>query len=394
LPSSFRTLDPVTHTLLGASIGYARCGRQLGVTAALVGGLTALSPDADVFIRSARDPLLAIVHHRGFTHSLLFAPVGTAIVASLWLLRPAWRDRTRWFALWRCGLLAYISHCLLDAATSYGTQLFWPLTNRRFGWDWISVIDPIVTVTLLVGIVIALRRQCRRPAIIAASLVAAYLIFGAIQHSRGVTALRTLAAARGHTIERLEVMPTLANNLVWRALYVHEGRIWSDRLRIGWFSAPTVREGWSIPHVSNEDLTAAELERDERRSFERFAWFSENWVARSPGDPTILADMRYSLSAEAFDAIWGIRFTPPSASTEVEWINRSRDRRIDAKELWMEIAGRDPRFRPLSALRITGARHGASLRGVPSDDGTPAAAMRPGNSEAHRALPSGTAEPS
>jgi hypothetical protein len=62
-------------------------------------------------------------------------------------------------------------------------------------------------------------------------------------------------------------------------------------------------------------------------------------VARSPGDPTVLADMRYSLSAEAFDPIWGIRFTPPGAPPEVEWINRSRERRIDLGGMWREIAG-------------------------------------------------------
>jgi hypothetical protein len=49
--------------------------------------------------------------------------------------------------------------------------------------------------------------------------------------------------------------------------------------------------------------------------------------------------MRYSLSAEAFDPIWGIRFTPPGAPAEVEWINRSRERRIDLGGMWREIAG-------------------------------------------------------
>ena len=338
-------MDPVTHVLLGASLGYAGFARKIGRAAALAGGLAAFAPDADVFIRSARDPLLAIEHHRGFTHALVFAPVGAAIVASLWLTRGAWRERRRWRMLWLCCLVGYVSHALLDAATSYGTQLLWPFSSGRAGWDLISIIDPVFTLALAVGLIAALVRQRPRPAVVALAFAGAYLIFGGIQHARAVAAQGELAATRGHTRERFEVMPTLANNIVWRALYVHEARIYSDRIRVGWFSRAAVRAGWSLPLVHHGDLSADENQRNQRRSFERFAWFSENWVARSPTDAQLLADMRYSLSAEAFDPIWGIRFTPPAAPTEVEWVNRTRERRIQPAELWREIAGHDLRFK-------------------------------------------------
>lgn len=337
-------MDPVTHILLGASLGYAAFHRRLGRTAALAGGLAAFAPDADVFIRSVADPLLAIQHHRGFTHALAFAPVGAAVVAALWCLQPAWRTRKRWLPLWLCCTLAYLSHALLDAATSYGTQLLWPFSPYRAGWDVIAIIDPVFTFTLLIALVVALVRQRPKIANIGLTLAALYIGFGAIQHNRARSTLRELAAARGHTIERMELMPTLANNLVWRALYLHLGTIYSDRVRVGWFSAPTVRPGWSFPLVQPSDLTAAETTRNRRRSFERFAWFSDHWVARSPADPTLLADIRYTLSAEAFDPIWGIRFTSPGTPTEVTWINRSRERQVRPGEMWAEIIGRDPRF--------------------------------------------------
>jgi inner membrane protein len=337
-------VDPVTHVLLGASLSYAAFGRKLGRTAAGAGALAGLAPDADIFIRSAGDPLLAIEAHRGFTHALVFVPVGAAIVAALWLGSPAWRQRERWLALWAGSALAYLSHTLLDAATSYGTQLFWPFSTARAGWDLISIIDPVFTLALGAGLAFALMRKSSRPAYVGLGLAAMYLAFGGVQHQRAIAAQRELAAARGHTLERQEMMPTMANNLVWRGLYVHAGRIYSDRIRVGWFSGASVREGWSLPLAGAADLSAAERARNTRRSFERFAWFSENWVARSPGDPSVLADMRYSLSAEAFDPIWGIRFTAPGAPTEIEWINRSRQRRIAAEEMWREIVGRDERY--------------------------------------------------
>jgi inner membrane protein len=339
-------MDPVSHSLLGASLGFAAFGHRLGRTAALAGGLTGLVPDADIFIRSAADPLLAIEYHRGFTHSLPFAPFGAAVVAAILMLRT--ENRGRPVLLWACCLLAYLSHCMLDAATSYGTQLYWPFSRHRAGWDVISIIDPLFTGALALGLTWGLLHQRRRPAAVALAIAAGYLAFGIVQHARAGAAQRELAEARGHGRERIEVMPTLANNVIWRALYVHEGRIHSDRIRVGWFSRPTVREGWSLPLVDETELTPAERARNTgRRSFERFSWFSDDWVARDPARLMVLGDMRYSLSTEAFDPIWGIRFTPPTEPAEVVWVNRSRDRKIDVGELWREIAGTDDRYRAL-----------------------------------------------
>lgn len=340
-------MDPLTHILLGANLGYAAFGRKLARTAAGAAGLAAFAPDIDVFIQSATDPLVAIEHHRGFTHSLAFAPIGSAVVAVLWLVRAEWRTWARWRVLWLCALLGYASHALLDAATTYGTQLWWPFSRHREGWDIIAIIDPLFTLTLAAGLVLALLRRHLRSSAIVLLLSAGYVVLGGVQHARALAAQRTLAIARGHTVERTEIMPTLGNNLVWRALYQHDGKIYSDRLRVGWFSSTTVREGWSIPLMRAADLSAAERARDQHASFARFAWFSEDWVARSPADATLLADMRYTLSAEAFDPIWGIRFTAPGAPAEVEWLNRSRDRKVDPAALWREIIGADDRFRPL-----------------------------------------------
>lgn len=344
-------MDPVTHTLLGAGIGYAAFGGKLGRTAALAGGLAAFVPDADVFIRSAADPLVAIEYHRHFTHALPFAPIGAAAVALLWSGSPEWRARWSW--LWLCCLAAYVSHCLLDAATSYGTQLVWPFTRHRFGWDLISIIDPLFTLVLAVGLVWSLKVRRVRPVLVALALAAGYVTLGGVQHARAMAAQQRLASERGHAIERREVMPTLANNLIWRGLYLHQGRIHSDRIRVGWFSRATVLEGWSLPHVTAADLTEAERQRDRARgSFERFNWFAEGWVARKPADPAVLGDMRYSLSTEAFDPVWGIRYTEAGTPTDIVWVNRSRNRRMNLAELWQEISGGDSRFRSLPPLTL------------------------------------------
>ena len=343
-------MDPITHTLLGASLGYFGFGRRLGrATATGVGALAGAAPDLDVLIGSASDPLIAVEYHRHFTHALPFAPVGAALVLGVLMIYRPWREKWRGQigAVWACGLVAWVSHCLLDAATSYGTQLLWPFTDQRYGWDFIAVVDPVFTLALLAGLVVGLVRFRPGAALAGLIVAAAYMGLGVVQHSRAVEAQAALAAARGHAPVHVEVMPTLGNLLVWRALYEHDGEIHADRIRVGLAGDATVRGGWALPRVVASDLTAAEQARDQRRSFARFAWFSEGWVARSPSDATVLGDMRYSLSTEAFDPIWGIRFTDPGAPTEIEWVNRSRDRRVSPGELWTELQGRDPRFKPV-----------------------------------------------
>ncbi len=345
-------MDPVTHILLGASLGYFGFGRRLRRgTAVGVGALAGAAPDLDVFIKSATDPLIAVEYHRHFTHSLLFAPVGAAVAVGFLLLYRPWRQRWRgqFGAVWLCGFVAWVSHCLLDAATSYGTQLMWPITDCRYGWDFIAVVDPVFTLALLIGLIVGLIRL--QPGMALAGLIAAaaYMGLGVVQHSRAVAAQAALAASRGHTVDRIEVMPTLGNVLVWRALYEHRGKIYADRIRVGLAGDATVRGGWALAKVRASELTPAERTRDQRSSFARFAWFSEQWVARSPDDPAVLGDMRYSLSTEAFDPIWGIRFLAAGTPTEIEWVNRSRDRRVSARELWAEFQGRDARFKPISS---------------------------------------------
>ncbi len=339
-------MDTLTHGLLGATVSYALFGKRLGRRAAAIGMVAGMLPDVDSLISSSEDPLLYVEYHRYFTHSLLFALVGSIVAILPWLARPRFRDQ--WLNFWLCALPAYVSHCLLDAATTYGTQIYWPFSRERVGWDFISIIDPVFTLTILTLLIVGLMKQRRSFAAFAATLALVYLGAGALQRSRAAEVQQTLARERGHTIERSEVMPTLGNNLVWRSLYLADGRIFSDRIRVGWFSAASVREGTSLALASPSDLQPMERAADEEtNAFERFAWFSGDWLARSPGDQSVLGDMRYSISTQAFDPVWGIRLSMEDGKGRVEWVNRTRERRPQTRELWSEITASHPGYREL-----------------------------------------------
>ncbi|MFN7139780.1 MAG: metal-dependent hydrolase [Limisphaerales bacterium] len=339
-------MDPVTHALLGAATGYALFGKKLGRQAAAVGFLAGIAPDIDNFVSSKEDVLLYVEYHRGFTHSIPFAFLGAFIVVLPWILQKRFRDQ--WKTFWLCAFPAYLSHCLLDASTTYGTQLFWPFTRQRYGWDFIAVVDPMFTIPLGIALFIGLKKQSRKFVATGLLLSAIYISLGATQRARAASIQEELAAQRGHKIERSEVMPTLANLMVWRSLYLADGYLHSDRIRVGLFAANTYREGTSLPLVTAADLKPLEQRGNEQiRAFDRFNWFSDGWVARSPFDAEVLGDMRYSISTEAFDPIWGIRFYEEGDRVKVEWVSRQLKRKIDPRQMWKEIIGQHPGFREI-----------------------------------------------
>jgi len=208
-------MDLVTHALLGAAVAIPLVKPSLIKPAALVGALAALGPDIDVFFGSANNPLQLLDYHRHFTHSLLFAPIGALLIALVFrLLRFPFSFRQLFIVC----LAAWLSACLLDWCTSYGTRLLWPLLPDAFALSIIAVVDPVFTLVLAVGVAISLLRKQKKPVIVALMLGLGYLIIGSLQHQRALTAAQHLVMERHLTAHSVQVKPTLGNMLLWRSL--------------------------------------------------------------------------------------------------------------------------------------------------------------------------------
>ena len=331
-------MDPLTQGLLGAAAAQALFHPQLGRKAALIGMVGGILPDADVFIRSAEDPLLAVEHHRGFTHALSFIPVGGAVASVPWLIRK--KNRDRWKPVLGAAVAGYATHGLLDACTTYGTQLLWPFSSYRVAWNVISIVDPVFTSILLIGVVASAWRRRRWPALAALALCLAYLGVGTIQRNRALDVQQSVAEARAHEPPRRAVFPTIANLVVWRSLYQAEDSLHADRIRVPFFAAPAWQPGSSVPDLAIDDLDPALRQSPRvRDDFRRFAWFSDKWVARAPDDPELLGDARYSLRTDSFRPIWGIRFTQRGNVVRTEWVDATGNRELGLSELWAEITG-------------------------------------------------------
>ena len=338
-------MDPVSHGLLGASAALVAFGGRMGRRAAVAGLAGGLVPDADIFLAPVSDPALPFELHRHFTHAIVLAPLLGAMAAAPLLLVPRWRD-TPWLFL-AAGAVGCLTHGLLDQMTSYGTHLWWPFLAERTAWDAFSIIDPFITVPLLVGLALALFLKRAGFAAAALASVVAYGGLGFYQRERALTVQRELAAGRGDAIEHGRAMPTLGNIVLWRSLYrTPDGTMRADSVRLPLWGDAAVREGAPGTRIATLSQHAAP-ESAEHARLSRFAAFADGFVlarALPEMSATVLYDARYSMETAGFEPMWGVRVLAlrPIGGDRLAWHSGDARRRERAGEMLAEIMGTTP----------------------------------------------------
>lgn len=232
-------MDNLTHGLLGLAIGALRrpdghrrapspgAGPRLegpGLRwssptdrAVLLGCVVASElPDLDSFL-PASDPVLhALYTHRGISHALIFAPVWAACATGIaWLAH----RRARPGPVFLFSLLSVLfAHLAADLWTGWGTRILLPFSDRRWSLDFAAVIDPFLTLPLLVGAVWALvqRRHWRRALVVGLAVATAYL--GVRIGTR--TVLLHRVEAEYANASSVEVFPALLSVFSWRYVAV------------------------------------------------------------------------------------------------------------------------------------------------------------------------------
>ena len=309
-------MDPVTHCIIGALAGACVAERSELRLAAAVGAVAALAPDLDLFISSDDDPLLALEAHRWFTHAMIFSPViGVVVTALAW---PIARHQVSLRTLFFASVLGALSAGALDACTSYGTSLLWPVSMKRIALQIVAIIDPLLTALTLALLVAALARNRRVWAAWGLCASMAYLGFGWMQHQRADYVARVLANDRGHRIERLEVKPTLGNTLLWRTMYLSQGVLHADAVRLGLFSGVTIYEGETIPLLNPATLPLPP-DSAQREDVRRFSILSDGYVVYHPADPFVVGDARFSMLPNSVKPLLGIKLYPATPENHVQY---------------------------------------------------------------------------
>lgn len=283
-------MDSLTQIVLGAAVGEAALGKKVGNWAMLWGAVAGTIPDLDIFASHFTDNITALEIHRGFTHSIffsvLFAPIFGFIISKIHRkLNATWKD---WTLLM---FLGFFTHPLLDAHTTWGTQLFWPL-DYRVAYKNIFVIDPLYTLPFLFFLILAMcykkesrkRRKFNNLGLIISSFYMLLTLgFKWISHNKFTTAL----ANQEINYQAISTRPTPLNSILWGANVQLK-----DAYIIGYYSLfdkSDIQFSEKIP--KNHYLLADVLHEKKVRQLIKI---TEGWYAvEQNGDTLIFKDLRF-----------------------------------------------------------------------------------------------------
>jgi inner membrane protein len=314
-------MDPVTQGAFGAIFAQTMSNKKKILVGSLVGCLAGLAPDLDIFIRSASDPLLKLEFHRQFTHSIIFIPIGALIVTLF--SRILFRKYLSWGETYLFSFFGYATHGLLDACTSYGTQLLWPFSDERISWNYVSVVDPFLSIPVFLAIIFTIIMKNKLVTLFGIFYIFTYLTFGAFQENRAEYVGKSIANFRGHESKNLTAKPSLGNLFLWKTIYEENGFYYVDAVRL--FSKSEYCQGTKIKKL---DLLVDFLDLNKKsqqyKDIKRFDWFSQGYLGKGM-DKNLIIDVRYSAVPNEVDGLWGIRINSNKHHSEhIDWfVNRS-----------------------------------------------------------------------
>lgn len=213
-------MDSITQAALGATLAGAVAGKTLGRSVLLTGAVLGTLPDLDVVIDYG-SAVANFTQHRGFSHSLLILiPLAFVLAWALWRWKPQ-LSYQRWLLM--TGLIL-VTHPVLDAFTTYGTQLFWPF-GPPVALNSIFIIDPLYTLPLLAAMVFFLFRPQSKTALVAGLAVSTLYLGWTLAAQQMITNRVEPALAQAGLAEAPRmVQPMPFNTVLWRVTAVSDER--------------------------------------------------------------------------------------------------------------------------------------------------------------------------
>lgn len=138
-------MDSLTHIALGACIGEAFFEKGFGKKAMLWGVVAQSIPDIDFVASFWMSPPAALLAHRGFTHSIIFALFIIPVFALLAdkIHKPHNISFKKWLLFFSA---AVFFHLFVDGFNNYGVGWLEPFSHVRYSFNAIYVADPLFSV--------------------------------------------------------------------------------------------------------------------------------------------------------------------------------------------------------------------------------------------------------
>ena len=252
----------------------------------LAGAALGTLPDLDVYIDFG-GAVENYTYHRGFSHSLfVLAPFSALLWLMLWRWwAPVRQAPFRWLAAIS---LALLTHPLLDAHTAYGTQLFWPLAVAPTSWATLFIIDPLYTLPLLVGVLVAIFRRKVGGTALRAGLLISTLYIGWSWVAQATVSRHVEDALASMQLSDAKVFltPTRLNTLLWRVV------VMTDDGHLEGFDSLVLDEG-TVRFTAYPSAVDAMQDAGDIWAVNRLRWFARDFVsARIDNDRLVISDLR------------------------------------------------------------------------------------------------------
>ena len=276
-------MDSLTQFALGGTIAVA-VAKQPRVKYFLTGGLLATLPDLDILI-DHDSAIERITAHRSFSHSLL---VLLAVTPVLSYLLKGWLKEVRFQRLMVLVGLALTTHAVLDALTTYGTQLFWPLVfaGSSVSIGSVFIIDLFYSIWLLIAAILVFFKRIsieRRLQIThwALGISSAYLLLGLV--AQQVLLNKVEAQYPGYEAKVVSAPWAMRN---WRVVLKKDNEHISGCMN---FERDGVREFYR-GQLNHHLMESSEISR--------YSHFSGHWYRLGrEGDDLVLSDLRMGFGA-------------------------------------------------------------------------------------------------
>ncbi|OCK43821.1 metal-dependent hydrolase [Tenacibaculum soleae] len=331
-------MDSLTQIVLGAAVGEAVLGKKIGNKAMLYGAIAGTIPDLDVLASFFTDKVTALYIHRGFTHSIVFSVLFAPIFAWIVSRYEKYKDFKNWTLLF---FLSFVTHPILDAHTTWGTQLFWPF-DIRLAFKNIFVIDPLYTLPFLVFLIFAMTQKRtsekrrfynKMGLIISSSYLVLTLLLKWIAFNQFETALKNQNIA----YSEIDTRPSPLNTILWSANVQTE-----DSFLLGNYSffdtQPITFTKYSKNHNLLESLT-------EDKNVKRMISISEGWFTINKKDDQLyFNDLRFgllSMKPKAENFVFKYKITVDN-SGDILFTEEPKDKRDGKKlvsDLWERLKG-------------------------------------------------------
>jgi inner membrane protein len=214
-------MDTLTHTFSGLVTARLTPARGLPMrTRYIVGALAVNMPDLDILLAPFSSELY-LLHHRGETHSLLMLPLWALLLS--WIFSRMFRSPGGWRDFYVLTASALLVHIFGDWITGYGTQLFAPFTRATWSLGTTFILDPMLTLVLLLGFLGSQwKKASPRPARLSALAAAIWIGTQFYWKQEALDAGQAYARAQGWNGARISAEPRPLAPFNWTVI-VREG---------------------------------------------------------------------------------------------------------------------------------------------------------------------------